>query len=249
MVPCPAPSLYPSQTSLPPMPPRDSRPPLKSIVWAGRLRDRRFQNGGAESELSSLLFAPTPSITVGLAVQRDTFGRIRIANGTPRLAAVPPDQDAEEFELHFSEGVSLDILTTARTRRFGSHREIPRQAGRRHPASGISLRERRPRHANPEREIWRFLPFYSRHPPWLRWHASQFFPRCFSRRRKGAHRTVRIAVPRIGVRIRRSQILLTGSSFFPVRYSLPRPQDFANGPRLSDAAAWRERGITIKNFT
>jgi hypothetical protein len=66
----------------------------------------------AESELSSLLFAPTPSITVGLAVQRDSFGRIRIANGTPRLAAVPPDQDAEEFELHFPESISLDILTT-----------------------------------------------------------------------------------------------------------------------------------------
>ncbi len=66
----------------------------------------------AESELSSLLFGPNPAITVGLAVQRDTFGRIRIANGTPRLAQVPPDQDAEEFELHFAEGISLDILTT-----------------------------------------------------------------------------------------------------------------------------------------
>jgi hypothetical protein len=66
----------------------------------------------AESELSSLLLAPSPAITVGLAVQRDTFGRIRIANGTPRLAQVPPDQDAEEFELHFSDGISLDILTT-----------------------------------------------------------------------------------------------------------------------------------------
>jgi hypothetical protein len=66
----------------------------------------------AESELSALLHAPNPAITVGLAVQRDTFGRIRIANGTPRLAGVPPDQDAEEFELHFNEGISLDILTT-----------------------------------------------------------------------------------------------------------------------------------------
>jgi hypothetical protein len=65
----------------------------------------------AESELSALLLAPNPAITVGLAVQRDTFGRIRIANGTPRLAGVPPDQDAEEFELHFNEGTSLDILT------------------------------------------------------------------------------------------------------------------------------------------
>src|SRR5258708_35754590 len=66
----------------------------------------------AESDLSALLLGPTPAITVGLAVQRDTFGRIRIANGTPRLAEVPPDQDAEEFELHFAERISLDILTT-----------------------------------------------------------------------------------------------------------------------------------------
>jgi hypothetical protein len=65
-----------------------------------------------ESELSALLLGPNPSITVGLAVQRDMFGRIRIANGTPRLADVPPDQDAEEFELQFTEGISLDILTT-----------------------------------------------------------------------------------------------------------------------------------------
>ena len=65
-----------------------------------------------ESELSALLHGPNPAITVGLAVHRDTFGRIRIANGTPKLAAVPPDQDAEEFELEFAGGISLDILTT-----------------------------------------------------------------------------------------------------------------------------------------
>ncbi len=66
----------------------------------------------AENELAALLLGPNPAITVGLAVQRDTFGRIRIANGTPRLADVPPDQDAEEFEIQFTEGFSLDILTT-----------------------------------------------------------------------------------------------------------------------------------------
>jgi hypothetical protein len=66
----------------------------------------------AESELSALLLAPNSVITVGVAVQRDTFSRIRIANGTPRLADVPPDQDAEEFDLNFEEGISLDILTT-----------------------------------------------------------------------------------------------------------------------------------------
>jgi hypothetical protein len=66
----------------------------------------------AESELSGLLLAPNPAITVGLAVQRDTFGRIRIANGTPRLAEVPADQDVEEFALHFPKDIALDILTT-----------------------------------------------------------------------------------------------------------------------------------------
>lgn len=65
-----------------------------------------------DAELSTLLLAPNSLITVGVAVPRETFNRIRIANGTPRLAEVPADQDAEEFELHFAEGVSLDLLTT-----------------------------------------------------------------------------------------------------------------------------------------
>ena len=50
--------------------------------------------------------------TVGLAVERENFRRIRTANGSPRLANVPPDQDAEEFELQFNHDVRLDLLTT-----------------------------------------------------------------------------------------------------------------------------------------
>jgi hypothetical protein len=53
-----------------------------------------------------------PETTVGLAVAPQTFERIRAANGSPRLADVPPDQDAREFELHFPHSVRLDILTT-----------------------------------------------------------------------------------------------------------------------------------------
>lgn len=52
-----------------------------------------------------------PKITVGIAVQPELFQQIREANGRPRLAEVPPDQDAEEFELHFT-GISLDVLTS-----------------------------------------------------------------------------------------------------------------------------------------
>lgn len=53
-----------------------------------------------------------PVTTVGVAVTPETFDRIRAANGSARLADVPPDQDAKEFELHFGQGVRLDILTT-----------------------------------------------------------------------------------------------------------------------------------------
>jgi hypothetical protein len=90
----------------------------KRIAAAGEVyRFGRAAAGSAisewwtESELSALLLGPNPAITVGIAVPRDTFSRIRIANGTPRLAEVPADLDAEEFELHFADGVELDILT------------------------------------------------------------------------------------------------------------------------------------------
>jgi hypothetical protein len=58
------------------------------------------------------LCGANPAVTVGIAVKRTTFDRIREANGLPHLAVVPPDQDAEEFELHFPNDVSLDVLTT-----------------------------------------------------------------------------------------------------------------------------------------
>jgi hypothetical protein len=66
----------------------------------------------SDEELCALLHNPSPTITVGLAVQRETFVHIRIANGTPTLAEVPADQDAEEFDLHFPPETHLDILTT-----------------------------------------------------------------------------------------------------------------------------------------
>ena len=50
-----------------------------------------------------------PLTTVGIAVAPETFERIYAANGSPHLAVVPPDQDAKEFELHFAQGVRLDI--------------------------------------------------------------------------------------------------------------------------------------------
>jgi hypothetical protein len=60
-----------------------------------------FVRGGAELR-----------VTVGIAVEPEAFERIRSANGMPRLADVPADIDAREFELRFGGGVRLDVLTT-----------------------------------------------------------------------------------------------------------------------------------------
>jgi len=65
----------------------------------------------------------SPRATVGIAVSPELFAGIRTANGNPKLATVPPDQDAIEFELHFQRvpsaakessaaSVRLDVLTT-----------------------------------------------------------------------------------------------------------------------------------------
>ncbi len=59
-----------------------------------------------ESATEDILFS------IGIAVQPENFERIRAANGSPRLAEVPPDQDAMEFELRSGEHEEFDILTT-----------------------------------------------------------------------------------------------------------------------------------------
>jgi hypothetical protein len=65
-----------------------------------------------DPELFSLLEGGSPFVTVGIAVQPERFKKIREAWGLPRLAEVPPDQDAREFELHLPGGLSMDILTS-----------------------------------------------------------------------------------------------------------------------------------------
>ena len=75
------------------------------------------------------LCGTTPAVTVGVAVKRATFERIRQANGLPHLADVPPDQDAEEFELHFANDVSLDVLTTRNPEGSGAIAKFLRKFG------------------------------------------------------------------------------------------------------------------------
>lgn len=73
---------------------------------------REWQDAPEFGALLERLADNSPQTTVGLAVNPATFEGIRDANGSPRLADVPPDQDAREFELHFAENVALDILTS-----------------------------------------------------------------------------------------------------------------------------------------
>ncbi len=82
------------------------------IYLSGRLPVDQATHPWRSDPAFSALLGPDPVVTVGLAVERATFAQIRKANGAPPLAQVPPDQDAEEFELHFPEQVSLDVLTT-----------------------------------------------------------------------------------------------------------------------------------------
>lgn len=91
----------------------ERRAGANTIYRAGRTSaDDAVSLWWKDAELSRLLLVPQPVVTVGLAVERATFGRIRVANGMPRLAEVPAEQDAEEFELHLPDGVLLDVLTT-----------------------------------------------------------------------------------------------------------------------------------------
>jgi hypothetical protein len=73
-----------------------------------------------DADLRANFGSGAPQITVGVAVPPELFEKIRAANGNPRLAAVPPDQDAVEFELHFAGGAQLDILTTNSPRGAGA---------------------------------------------------------------------------------------------------------------------------------
>jgi len=82
------------------------------IYRLGRMRaDTTVRNWWQNPELAKLC-GDHPKATVGLAVNQESFAQIRAANDFPQLADVPPEQDASEFELHFANGVALDILTT-----------------------------------------------------------------------------------------------------------------------------------------
>lgn len=88
-----------------------------SLYELGRsLAQAATQSWRADAQLTRLLTGPP---TVGTAVTPGNFAKIHAAFGSPRLADVPPDQDAREFELHLGPA-RLDILTTRATSNSGT---------------------------------------------------------------------------------------------------------------------------------
>jgi hypothetical protein len=84
----------------------------RQIYAVGRsLADSAIQRWRQNDECARLL-GRNPEMTVGLAVKPETFAQIRRANGWPRLAEVPPEQDASEFTLRFEADTTLDLLTS-----------------------------------------------------------------------------------------------------------------------------------------
>jgi hypothetical protein len=83
------------------------------IYRVGRaLADHAVYPWWNDKKLAALLESDNPKVTVGLAVTPERFEQLHEANGLPRLAEVPPDQDAREFALHFPGGLTMDVLTT-----------------------------------------------------------------------------------------------------------------------------------------
>jgi hypothetical protein len=80
--------------------------------WVSDPEFRDLTLPGALADATHARFGPS-AIVVGIAVQPETFQKIRIGNNSPRLAHVPTDQDAQEFELHLDASIEFDILTTS----------------------------------------------------------------------------------------------------------------------------------------
>ncbi|HKV24851.1 MAG TPA: hypothetical protein VJN93_09700 [Candidatus Acidoferrum sp.] len=95
-------------------PEADARAQAARVIYeSGRKRAiDATEEWSKDAELARLILGPKRETTVGVAVGRETFGKIRVANSVAGLAEVPSEQDAEEFELHFTDEIQLDILTS-----------------------------------------------------------------------------------------------------------------------------------------
>lgn len=79
--------------------------------WVSDPEFRELTLPGKPAKATHAHLGPS-TIVVGIAVQPETFQKIRAANNSPQLAQVPTDQDAQEFELHLDGSIEFDILST-----------------------------------------------------------------------------------------------------------------------------------------
>ena len=154
----------------------------------GRALSREtIEQWAQDTDFRSLLITEndSPRATVGIAVSPGLFANIRTANGNPKLANVPPDQDAVEFELHFSRTQPTGkespgplraprYFDDAGSRRQRCNRKFSKEIWRRNSASGIRSFKRRRSYTDSRRQIRPeiHLPCNS---PRSRRHASKFF--------------------------------------------------------------------------
>jgi hypothetical protein len=100
------------------------------IYRSGRaMADHAVYPWWAEQEFSELLDGANAFATIGIAVTPQRFEQIREAWGSPRLADVPPDQDAQEYELHLPGGLSVDVLTSKEPNGDGAIAKYLRKVG------------------------------------------------------------------------------------------------------------------------
>ncbi len=113
--------------------PTQREPAVLGIFRIGRERAIRCTGSWfLEAAVASFFIFDTadfPRTTVGVAVQPESFDRIRTANGLPPMAHVPPDLDAKEFEINAGGDVRLDILTTRDAQGSGAIARFLRKFG------------------------------------------------------------------------------------------------------------------------
>lgn len=90
----------------------------REIFERGRAdAERAIANWRANAQIAELI---SGHVTVGIALTPQRFASMRALLGEPRLAEVPPDQDAQEFEWSPGNEAHLDILTTRAPEQSGA---------------------------------------------------------------------------------------------------------------------------------
>ena len=129
----------------------------------------------SDQDFRALARSGNTLLTVGIAVEPSRFQAIHAASGKPRLADVPPDQDAQGIHAGIRPRRAPRCPDAAGRRRPGRPREISRALRRRHSAGRVRRARHIPSHANPA-GAFRACADLSRNARWRRRHPRKFLP-------------------------------------------------------------------------